>query len=302
MIGGKRRCSKGKPCGQTCISGLKICLLDLREGLSKGVGKAKQLVNGLKGSSQSSEEQKAPPPTHLVPKSENNPLADAFQGKDGKKMYNNILEGLQELKGELKPEEIQDLAASHFRQSREFANRLDKNIPQGTKTSIREEDGKIMAMMSTRTKNGDLIEAVFSPKAGFHFVVNGSHDIGTITDPKSQVLVTLAVRSLFKAVAKSLPEGAVMRTVANMNDVRGDRRVEIYNKVGFRLPDKNDNMWGKVVSGGKLVPSSQDEWANTARDRSSAFFTEPLYENLKYASVKDWYHYLFGKSVKNTLE
>lgn len=39
MAGKKRQCTKGKSCGRTCISRVRVCRVDAEEGLSKGLSK-----------------------------------------------------------------------------------------------------------------------------------------------------------------------------------------------------------------------------------------------------------------------
>lgn len=286
MLGGKqKRCSKGKSCGASCISKMKVCLLELRETLSEDMGKLTHLVAAPAPS--------APAPAPQIEKPED-PLESAFQGERGKKLYKSILDDLEEIKDEFKPGEMQDVAASQFRQSREFARRLQSNLPPEVKAKVDEKEAH-MIVMTTKTKSGDEVKVFYSPKRGFHFQVNGETDAGTVTDPKAQVQVTLAVRSMFKATANSLPEGSIMRTAAHMDDGKGQKRIDIYNgKLGFSLPDGDGNMYGKVGKGKRLESSDRNGWADQARDRSAVFFAEAD-SDVEFGSFRDWYQILFGK-------
>lgn len=298
MLRGNKRCSKGKSCGASCISRMKVCLLELRETLSKDMGKLTHLVAGPKETaSGTSESTPTPEPKTKEPKQSSGSLESAFQGEEGKALYKSILDDLEEIKSEFKPGEMQDVAASQFRQSREFAKRLESSLPPGVKAKMDEKEDH-MIVMTTKTKSGDEVKVFFSPKRGFHFQVNGETDAGSVTDPEARVQVTLAVRSIFRATASSLPQGSVMRTAAHMEDGKGQRRIDIYNgKLGFSLPDGEGNMYGRVGSGRRLESSDRDGWVDQARDRSAVFFSEAN-PSEGFGSVKDWYQIIFGTELK----
>lgn len=236
--------------------------MGLKEALSNDMGKLTDLVGGPK------EEIKEEPETG---ESAAESLEKAFRGESGKKILKSIVEDLKEIEREFKPGELEDVAASQFRQSREFVRRLGSKLPPGVKASM---DDDSLVTMTMKTEKGDKIDVYFSPKRGFHFNVNGSTDIGTVKDPDARVQVALAVRSLFRATKESLPEGSVMRTAAHMGDGKGQRRIDIYNSLGFNLPDRNGNMFGTVGPGRKLTPTDQNTWADQARNRESPFFSE----------------------------
>jgi hypothetical protein len=306
-----KRCKLGKSCGASCISRIKVCLLDLKGAVSSGIGKLKGMLGGGgSGEEKPKESAKAITPS-VTPKDKKikeenaQKVEDAFKGDKGKKLFVGMHNDLKEpLKGELSPDEIKEMAASHYRESREFMRRLSDGLPPGTKMDI-SEYGKVK--LSMKTKTGDKVEVKYSPKSGFHFSVNGSHDAGTVKSKEGQLQVTLAVRNLFRSTIAALPEGSSLFTMAYEGDGKGGKRQEIYGKLGFNKPDSDGLMFGRVGSSRRsLTPTDRNTWADQARTRNAVLFSEVSVNHEEsdegLGSIEDWYQIVFGVPMTQSQE
>lgn len=298
-----RRCSKGKACGATCISRVKVCLKGLNNDVSLGMGKLKGLLGEGEEVKNPQDEVKSAPPRDKEVKEKTNSeiVEETFTGSKGAKFLGNLLDDLEEpLKGEFSQEEIKNLAYSHYKQSREFMRKLEKGLPPETKMTV---DDKNIIHLNSKTKSGDSVEVTYSPKTGFHFKVNGSYDAGSVKTKEGELQVTLMIRSLFRNTISSLPKGSILHTAAYEEDGKGEKRREIYTKLGFNAPDDKGNMYGKVGSGRRtLRPSNHYFWVEQPRTSDSVFFSEDSSDysdsNVYLGSIQDWYQIIFGKSMK----
>lgn len=303
-----RQCEKGKTRGSTCISRMKVCLLDLRNSVSSGVGKLKNMLGG----GGSGEERPKESAGELTPKvtskerkiKEDNSrnVEDTFKGERGRKFFKGIYEDLSEsLKNEFPQDQIKDLASSHYRQSREFMRKLADGLPPGVKMTLTDSD---KVKLSGKTKSGDKVVVTYSPKTGFHFSVNDSYKVGTVSTREGQLQVAMMVRSLFRSTISALPEGASLFTMAFAADGKGKEREDIYGKLGFSKPKGDEDlMFGRVGSNRRsLTPTDRNTWADQARTRNAVLFSETpgSYEDAddKLGSIEDWYQIVFGNPIK----
>jgi hypothetical protein len=281
----RKRCKLGKSCGATCINRLDRCVLEVGEAIKESLSKFKKFVSKLVGKQRKGDVRgevssvKVDDSTYKVKgKGENKgsrwskeALNKAFKGTSGKELLARTTSDLWSILPDTPRKEIKKIAESQLKQSRKFMRRLSSNLPENTKVLIAGEDFR----MATKTKSGDRVDVYFSPKKGFHFSVNGSFDTGTVKTREGKVQVAYAVRSLYDATVRSLPEGAVIRTRANMKDGLGERRIEIYNKLGFSLPtNAGGDMFGVVGPNNTVSPSSREAWKEQRKLPSSVFFSE----------------------------
>lgn len=259
--GARKRCRKGKSCSATCIQGMKVCLVSLSASVNEVISKAAETISGSK----KKEPATLPEGTYKVRGKgegrgrfrEKTALEKAFKGAIGKELLEDRFIELKTTLPDTPIKELKKLAASQMRSNQKFASRLSNNLPQGV--NVFYFNGFVV--MRTRVQSGDKIEVVFSPRSGFHFTVNGTHDAGSVKTRKGQIQVASAVKTLYNATVRSLPEGAVLRTGAHMADGKGEKRVKIYNGLGFSLPSgENGLMFGKVGAGNTVSPTDEGAW------------------------------------------
>lgn len=176
---------------------------------------------------------------------------------------------------------------SAVEENKKFASKLAESLPKEFKTSFSEDDGVVM---TAKLKSGDVVRAMFSPSKGFHFTINGEIDAGSIKDRKSQIRAAFTVRTAFKAVVSSLPEGSVLKTGAHTEDGKGAERVRAYTRMGFSQPNKiGDSMFAVIGPGGSVIPASDGDYKTMKKKTGTLWFSEELNEE-----VKLWLQAIFG--------
>lgn len=283
-----KRCKLGKSCGATCINRLDRCVLEIGEVLKESLSKFKNFVYRLVGKHGSKGEPQPPQPLQPVSipegsykvrggdkvggsRESKNALNNAFKGGKGKSFLRSSIADGKLYSYDKADREIKEIAKGQLKQNKEFMGRLGNNLPENVKILIA---GQII-QMSFKTDSGDRVAVYFSPKRGFHFNVNGSDNAGTVKTREGQIQVASAVRSLYNATVRSLPEGSVIRTRAHMADGLGESRIKIYNKLGFSLPtNAGGDMFGVVGPNNTVTPSSREAWKEQGKLSSSVFFSE----------------------------
>lgn len=268
--GARKRCRKGKSCSAACIQGIKVCLVALPSMLNDTLSKVSQKITGAQAEiPEGSYKSRQPEKRFLIGKTA---LQKAFSNKNEPMLKGRI----KELMGALPDtplKQIGKIGDSQARQNRQFARRLSRNLPKGTSAFLWEGVVNIAA----KTSEGDRVLVQYSPKGGFHFTVNGSNDVGTVKTRRGQIAVSFLVRDIYDATVRSLPQGSVLMTRANMRDGKGEKRVSIYGKLGFSLPEvEGGQMYGVVGPRGTVSNSNEMSWKAQSTLPNTVFFSEPL--------------------------
>lgn len=281
-----KRCKLGKSCGAACINRLDRCVLELGEILKNSLFKFRELVSKLAGKSGSkAQPPQSPQPTSIpegsykvrgeakgeISRESKNELNGAFRGGREREFIKESVRYGKSTLIDKTDKEIKEIAKGQLNQNKEFMKRLGSNLPENIRVIV----GGNILQMSVKTDSGDRVAVYYSPKIGFHFNVNGTVDVGTVKTREGQVQVASTVRSIYDATVRSLPEGSVIRTRAHTADGLGERRVAIYNKLGFSKPDELGDMFGVVGSDNTVSPSSKKAFREQRKSASSVFFSEP---------------------------
>lgn len=309
-VGGKRdRCRKGKSCSATCIAGIKLCLVNMQLSVSSAISKASSLITRIKRQENPDKvivpeggyKVRSKPPGRRESLAGKADIRKAFKGKKFKDQIQWLLDLSVSSLPTTPYKERREIAISQLKQSRKFAGLLERNLPSNIRAYVADH----FVQMFVKTESGDRVLAQYSPRSGFHFMVNNTHDIGSVKTKEGRVQVALAVRSIYDSVIRSLPEGSVIRTRANTEDGMGDRRTEIYNKLGFSLPSvKGGDMYGIKGPGNVVSPSSREAHLRQSGNPESVYFSESTKDPI--GTMEDWYQIVFGQKPnfrvsKNTI-
>lgn len=246
-----KRCGKGKNCGATCITKYKLCLLSLSREFTKLLGKVRDKIT-LPNKNDS-----------LSPKFTNPEQVD--------KHYNKRIQGLRNSgKGSQadKLEREREMTKGRIPVVTKFLKDLSDNLPPGAKAT---NNGGILNISLT-TKSGDLVGVSFSPRLGFHFRVNGDVNPGSVKTEAGRIQAARSVALLFRSVSSSLPEGSIIKTRARDGD---PKLVSLYRRSGFSDPDPQKGLMFAIKDpGGKIAPSTQNQYNRYESDPGSMFFRE----------------------------
>ena len=250
-MGVRKRCQRGKSCGSTCISQLKICLLEL--------GKIGSNLSTLKDKIFPKKSEK-----FEFALADYNKIDDLYDGRIDKLKKSGLSNKAAELKRE------KELAKSRVPEVKKFLSNLEGKLPQGSRLLSDKTNLNIRFL----TDSGDKVDVYFSPKKGFHFRVNDQVAIGSVKTKEGQQQVIKAVREIFAAVSSSLPTGAVMKTKAIM-DEKGSRRVTLYKRMGFSDPVPPKGwMYAVKEENGKVRPAHPDVFDSYSNSSGTLFFSE----------------------------
>lgn len=248
-----KRCGKGKNCGATCITKFKVCLLSLGKNFSSALNKLRDRVSSVTGTSGND----------LKPKFTNPRQVDDH--------YNKRISGLRRSgKGPQadKLERERELTKGRIPAVSKFLKELSKDLPPGAKVV---NNGGILNISLT-TKAGDLVEASFSPRLGFHFRVNDSVNPGSVRTESGKIQASRAAATIFRSITRSLPEGSVVKTRARDGD---PRLVSLYKRSGFSDPEPQKGVMFSIKGAdGRMIPSSRKQYEDYESSSGSMFFSE----------------------------
>lgn len=318
-VGGKAdKCLKGKSCSAACIAPNKLCLVNIPEILSNSLRKVSDLISRIK--------EKVAPSTFenfevaqlnrlakkLKSSSINNGSTLNLVDRDDRKRLNSVKKALEDEPNNPEMKKyyrvLRDQLKEKLLKNVKFVENLSKNLPEGAK--IIQREGILTVMLTTRF--GDVVRSVYSPRIGFHFSVNDSHDIGTVKGGRAAELsVAKAAGSLFNATMATLPPGTPVKTSAHTADGGGAKRTAIYVKKGFSEPEKlGGPMYGITGPDGKLRPAKWGDYVKATDDPNTMRFSEtteskantprstvvPQDEEIT-EDLADWYQLVFGREL-----
>lgn len=248
----KKRCQRGKSCGSTCISKIKVCLLEL------GIISSNNL-SSLKNKFFSRKSEK-----FEFALSDSKKIDDLYDGRIDKLRKSGLMEKVNQLTKE------KELAKSRLPKVQKFLVNLREKLPEGA-TLLSDKTNLNIRLI---TESGDKLDVYFSPRKGFHFRVNDQVSIGSVKTKEGQQQIIKAVRELFGTVSSALPVGGVMKTKAIM-DEKGSRRITLYKRMGFSdpVPPKG---WMFAVKGpdGKIRPAPPEVFNSYSDSPGNMFFSE----------------------------
>ena len=248
-----KRCDKGKNCGATCITRYKLCLLSLGKSFSSVLGKVRDRVSSLAGRSE------------LKPK-----FTDHRQVEEH---YNKRISGLRRSGKNSQADKLErekELTKGRIPSVTKFLKDLSKDLPPEAK--IVNNGGILNISMTTRA--GDLVEASFSPRLGFHFRVNNSVNPGSVRSEAGKIQASWTAALIFRSITRSLPEGSVVKTRARDGD---PRLISLYKRSGFSDPEPQKGVMFSIKGAdGKMTAASQRQYEGYESSPDSMFFRESL--------------------------
>jgi hypothetical protein len=246
-----KRCSKGKNCGATCITRYKVRLLSLGKDFSSLLKKVKEKVDSESSGGA------------LKPKFTNPGQVDEH--------YNKRIAGLRNSGKTAQADKLEkekELTKERIPLVSRFLKDISQNLPPGAKVV---NNGGILNISFT-TKTGDLVEVSFSPRLGFHFRVNGDVNPGSVKTEAGKIQSARAAALIFRSVARSLPEGSVVKTRAREGD---PKLISTYKKSGFSDPEPQKGLMFAIRGAdGKLTPANQGQYERYESSPGSMFFRE----------------------------
>lgn len=192
---------------------------------------------------------------------------------------------------------LRQARVDQMKANKEFAARLEKEVPAGTKLTVNDWGE---AVMSTKVGR-HTIEATYSPTRGFNYQVDGKYDTGSISSRRQQMQTALKVRSMWDATVRSLPVGSVISTSAYDGD--GEKatnaRIKAYKRLGFSDPTTRvqGRMFAVKTPDGRMVSSNKEDYEAQRYNSDSVFFEEAEETQERRMTQADelsaWYGILF---------
>ena len=183
-----------------------------------------------------------------------------------------------------------NLEVARISTNKKFAQDLKANLPPKVKVSVDKEDGGITL---TQKVGKNTIETTFSQAEGFNYRVNGKYDTGSVKDRKEQLRTAMAVRSQYDALARSLPEGTVIKTSPYDGDGGGAARQKAYEKIGFGKPGERQEMFA-MKKDGKMVPATREQQDAAFENPDTVWFAE---KGDSKEDLKAWFQIVTGTDV-----
>lgn len=194
-------------------------------------------------------------------------------------------------------ERIEKLNATRRAQmasNREFAKKLEKEVPAGTKVTVNDWGEVVMSSKVGRHK----VDATFSPTRGFNYQIDGKYDTGSITSRRQQMQTALKVRNMWDATVRSLPTGQTIFTAAYDGD--GDKatnaRIKAYKRLGFSAPNMRleGRMFATKTADGRMVNGNDEGFLAMKLDPDSVYFRESRQRQATQGDeLAAWYGILF---------
>jgi hypothetical protein len=146
--------------------------------------------------------------------------------------------------------------------NKKFAEDLKQEMPKNVRLTSDTGSGEVV-MTARVGKN--VVEATFSPKGGFNYRVNESHNKGSVKDRKEQLKVAQTVRQMWDATVRAAPEGTVFKTSAYDEDGGGAARQRAYERIGFGAPKVKDGPMYAVKRSGQVEPLEASDGEEKAK-------------------------------------
>jgi len=178
--------------------------------------------------------------------------------------------------------------------NKDFARKLEKEVPAGTKVTVNDWGEVVMSSKVGRHK----VDATFSPTRGFNYQIDGKYDTGSITSRRQQMQTALKVRNMWDATVRSLPTGQTIFTTAYDGD--GDKatnaRIKAYKRLGFSAPNMGlgGRMFATKTADGRMVNGNDDQFLSMKLDPDAVYFRESREKRATQGDeLAAWYGILF---------
>lgn len=211
-------------------------------------------------------------------------LGDRLARSDDRKERERLFKSIE------RADKNADLEVARMGTNKKFAQDLKANLPPKVKATVDKDSGEILLSQKV---GRNTIETTFNQKEGFNYRVNGKYDAGTVKDRKEQLRVAMAVRAQYDALARSLPEGTVIKTSPYDGDGGGAARQKAYERIGFGKPNEIQEMFA-MKKDGKMVPAAFEQHKAAFENPDTVWFAE---EGDKKEEIKAWFQVITGTNL-----